>query len=319
MVTATDKKELKLSSTDVQVSLTSEQHPNKLKFTATFALIDSPSDGTPYGAEEPVFISMDEAQKSIDSMNLMGIDCTWDEWWPEYCLTGHDTRNKIGVVEKAYIEGKEMKIDGLIYSSDFDDIAFFIKNATPALGFSMECFAQSTLEDDGYEHLHGITFTGVAILFSNLAAFEDTYLEYVAAKKKGNNELTKEEMEQLMASFEKIVDDKLAKVEASKSEPAKVEGLDEMKSEMEEMKKQLEASKAEVDKAKTENAEAMEKVKAEYEQKLADIQAKRKSEQGRKGLAASDDNKSIWEHGYHDGIKMMFSKIKDTMSDGGKQ
>ena len=125
-MTATDKKELKLSSTDVQVSLTSEQHPNKLKFTATFALIDSPSDGTPYGAEEPVFISMDEAQKSIDSMNLMGIDCTWDEWWPEYCLTGHDTRNKIGVVEKAYIEGKEMKIDGLIYSSDFDDFAFFI-------------------------------------------------------------------------------------------------------------------------------------------------------------------------------------------------
>ena len=213
-----NQKNLKFNSTNVQVELTTEQHPNAMYFTATFARIGTPSDGTPCGADEPVVIDAEEAAKSIKTMNFMGIDCEWDEWWPEYCMTGHDTRNKIGVVRNAYIEGNELKIDGLIYSKDFSDIAFFIKNATPSLGFSMECLASSEIQDDNYEHLHDITFTGVAILFKNLAAYEDTYLDYVASKKKGTKGLTKEEMEQLVGSLKETINASQAEFEKKMNE-----------------------------------------------------------------------------------------------------
>ena len=319
-----NQKNLKFDSTNVQVELTTEQHPNAMYFTATFARIGTPSDGTPCGADEPVIIDAEEAAKSIKTMNFMGIDCEWDEWWPEYCMTGHDTRNKIGVVRNAYIEGNELKIDGLIYSKDFSDIAFFIKNATPSLGFSMECLASSAIQDDNYEHLHDITFTGVAILFKNLAAYEDTYLDYVASKKKGTNELTKEEMEQLVGSlketinasqadFEKKMDEKFEAFKASKAEEAKA---DEQNSEIDKLKTELEAAKKAMDEKEQKAKEELEAAKAKFEQEKADLEAQRKSKAGHKSLNASKEEiHEIWKDGFSKGLPKMFDKMKETMEE----
>lgn len=319
-----NQKNLKFDSTNVQVELTTEQHPNAMYFTATFARIGTPSDGTPCGADEPVIIDAEEAAKSIKTMNFMGIDCEWDEWWPEYCMTGHDTRNKIGVVRNAYIEGNELKIDGLIYSKDFSDIAFFIKNATPSLGFSMECLASSEIQDDNYEHLHDITFTGVAILFKNLAAYEDTYLDYVASKKKGTNELTKEEMEQLVGSlketinasqadFEKKMDEKFEAFKASKAEEAKADGQN---SEIDKLKAELEAAKKTMDEKEQKAKEELEAAKAKFEQEKADLEAQRKSKSGHKSLNASKEEiHEIWKDGFSKGLPKMFNKMKETMEE----
>lgn len=318
-----DQKNLKFDSTNVQVELTTEQHPNAMYFTATFAHIGTPSDGTPCGADKPVVIDAEEANESIKTMNFMGIDCEWSEWWPEYCMTGHDTRNKIGVVRNAYIEGSELKIDGLIYSKDFSDIAFFIRNATPSLGFSMECLASSEVEDDGYEHLHDITFTGVAILFKNLAAYEDTYLDYVASKKKGTNELTKEEMEQLVGSlketinasqadFEKRMDKKFEAFKASKVEPKTEDKEDELTK----LKEELEAAKQAMAEQEQKAKEELEATKAKFEQEKADIEAQRKSNTGHKSLNASKEEvHEIWKDGFDKGLSKMFSKMKETMEE----
>lgn len=319
-----NQKNLKFDSTNVQVELTTEQHPNAMYFTATFARIGTPSDGIPCGADEPVVIDAEEAAKSIKTMNFMGIDCEWNEWWPEYCMTGHDTRNKIGVVRNAYIEGNELKIDGLIYSKDFSDIAFFIKNATPSLGFSMECLASSEIQDDNYEHLHDITFTGVAILFKNLAAYEDTYLDYVASKKKGTNELTKEEMEQLMGSFkeaisasqadfEKKMDERFEAFKASKVGANKVE---EMKDELSKLKEELEAAKKAMAEQEQKAKDELEAAKAKFEQEKADLEAQRKSKAGHKSLNASKEEiHEIWKDGFSKGLPKMFDKMKETMEE----
>lgn len=319
------KTTLKFESSDVQVALNSDGHINKLPFTATFMLIDSPSDGTPCGADAPVILSMDEAKKSIDTMNLMAIDCEWDDWCPEWCMTGHDPRNKIGVVESAYIDGNEMKMKGIVYANDFPDIAFFIKNATQALGFSMECIADTKMGDDGFEHLENVTFTGVAILFANLAAFEDTYIEQIAAAKKKQKEevnLTNEEITKLMDGFKavlaenqkhtdeqlKTMDERMKQLEASK--PKKQNG-----SKSDEFQKQLEAAQE----ALKEANEKAEQQKLEFEKKLADAEALRKTLENKQGEHKELSAKEIWKDGFKEGLPLMLSKMKDKITQEGHE
>lgn len=343
MVKVTDKqiqKTLKFESTSVEVALSSEEkHPNKLPFTATFMLIDSPSDGTPMGADMPVVIDMEEAKNSVSTMDLMAIDCVWDDWMPEYCMTGHDSRNKIGLVEKAYIEGNEMKMKGFIYALDFPDIAFFIKNATSSLGFSMECLSGLDAQDDGYEHMTGVTFTGVAILFQNLAAFESTYIDYLAAAKKEKEKLTKEEMDALKASLKETIEagqkefaDKLKDV-SERLETLEASKKQKVESDLEAKVKELEAAKEQAEKeaqkaVEAAKKEADEKAKAEkeaLEQKVADLEAaaKRKSVgagKSAKGFGSSDEDfKGVWDNGFDKGISLMCSKMKEKIEAEGEK
>lgn len=333
----TGKTTLRFESSDVQIPLSTEEHINKLPFTATFMIIGTPSDGTPCGAEMPIILDMDAAKASVDTMNLMGIDCVWSDWFPEDCMTGHDPRNIIGVVQSAYIEGNEMKMQGIIYSNNFPDIAFFIKNATPSLGFSMECIADIEARDDGYEHMSNVMFTGVAILFKNLAAYESTYIEYLAAakKKKEDEKLTKEEMEQLMTSVKETVEasqqqfvDKFKDIEdqlGGLKANAKSTQDDESKAALEKVeaeKKALEDAKAELEAAKVEAEKKAAEDKAVLEKKIADLEAQRKSKgfysAAKVGFGGDNDAdfKEVWSKGYKKGFPLAFSKLKEQVKEG---
>lgn len=310
-----------------------------MPFTATFMVIDSPSDGVPFGASDQIIIDKTEAEKSVSSMDLMAVDCVWSDWFPEDCMTGHDSRNKIGLVEKAYIEGNEMKMKGFIYALDFPDIAFFIKNATSSLGFSMECIAGIEKQDDGYEHMTDVTFTGVAILFKNLAAFESTYIDYLAAMKKEKQELTKEEMAALQASFKETIEagqkaladkltsmeERLDKLEASKKEEV-AKSLEEQLTELKAAKEQAEAKvKEQVEAAKQKVLEEAKAEKEKLEQRLADLEAasQRKSAGNGKDAKAfgnSDDAFSgVWDNGFDKGIKVMCQRMKEKIEAEGEK
>lgn len=316
VVKATDKQTLKFESSDVQITLSNDGHINKLPFIATFMQIDSPSDGTPCGADFPVVITMDEAKKSVDTMNLMAVDCVWSDWWPEDCLTGHDARNKIGVIEKAYIEGNEMKMQGFIYKEDFPEIAYFIKNATPALGFSMECRADVE-EKDGKDYLTNVMFTGVAILFQRLAAFENTYIDYIAASKRKKEEkiLTDQEKREFMASIKEVVEEtvkeKVSTLE-SKIDAKKNEADEGIKAELEKLK----AEKADLEaKAKEEKEQLEAQAKEErekLERKIADLEASRKSN-GQKEKEGESGYGHVWDNGFDKGLSLMFSKMKEEV------
>ena len=258
----------------------SPERLNWLPFTGTCLFADQPSDGIPSGGvDKPVRFPSAELDKALDSMVDMGVDCEWpDEFWdgPEEAFSGHDDRFKIGVVKTSVLEGNEMVISGGLWSNDFSDICDMYRNAKASLGFSVEVYFNLVDQGEYYDAVD-IEFTGVAILFSDLAAFKDTY---IAAKRGGDKEMTKEEMKELLdANF--------------KAQQEAIEGLT----------KQLEnvalgfaedraARKEAEEKAQAELAAAAEAAKLE-EQKKADEAAKAAAELAAKQQETEAQRKSL--------------------------
>ena len=270
----------------------SPERLNWLPFTGTCLFADQPSDGIPSGGvDKPVRFPSAELDKALDSMVDMGVDCEWpdeddgddhDEFGrktscgPEEAFSGHDDRFKIGVVKTSVLEGNEMVISGGLWSNDFSDICDMYRNAKASLGFSVEVYFNLVDQGEYYDAVD-IEFTGVAILFSDLAAFKDTY---IAAKRGGDKEMTKEEMKELLdANF--------------KAQQEAIEGLT----------KQLEnvalgfaedraARKEAEEKAKAELAAAEEAAKLE-EQKKADEAAKAAAELAAKQQETEAQRKSL--------------------------
>ncbi len=176
----------------------SPERLNWLPFTGTCLFADQPSDGIPSGGvDKPVRFPSAELDKALDSMVDMGVDCEWpEEFWdgPEEAFSGHDDRFKIGVVKTSVRKDNEMVISGGLWSNDFSDICDMYRNAKASLGFSVEVYFNLVDQGEYYDAVD-IEFTGVAILFSDLAAFKDTY---IAAKRGGDKEMTKEEMKELL-------------------------------------------------------------------------------------------------------------------------
>jgi hypothetical protein len=258
----------------------SPERLNWLPFTGTCLFADQPSDGIPSGGvDKPVRFPSAELDKALDSMVDMGVDCEWpDEFWdgPEEAFSGHDDRFKIGVVKTSVLKGNEMVISGGLWSNDFSDICDMYRNAKASLGFSVEVYFNLVDQGEYYDAVD-IEFTGVAILFSDLAAFKDTY---IAAKRGGDKEMTKEEMKELLdANF--------------KAQQEAIEGLT----------KQLEnvalgfaedraARKEAEEKAQAELAAAAEAAKLE-EQKKADEAAKAAAELAAKQQETEAQRKSL--------------------------
>lgn len=258
----------------------SPERLNWLPFTGTCLFADQPSDGIPSGGvDKPVRFPSAELDKALDSMVDMGVDCEWpDDFWdgPEEAFSGHDDRFKIGVVKTSVLKGNEMVISGGLWSNDFSDICDMYRNAKASLGFSVEVYFNLVDQGEYYDAVD-IEFTGVAILFSDLAAFKDTY---IAAKRGGDKEMTKEEMKELLdANF--------------KAQQEAIEGLT----------KQLEnvalgfaedraARKEAEEKAQAELAAAAEAAKLE-EQKKADEAAKAAAELAAKQQETEAQRKSL--------------------------
>lgn len=258
----------------------SPERLNWLPFTGTCLFADQPSDGIPSGGvDKPVRFPSAELDKALDSMVDMGVDCEWpDDFWdgPEEAFSGHDDRFKIGVVKTSVLKDNEMVISGGLWSNDFSDICDMYRNAKASLGFSVEVYFNLVDQGEYYDAVD-IEFTGVAILFSDLAAFKDTY---IAAKRGGDKKMTKEEMKELLdANF--------------KAQQEAIEGLT----------KQLEnvalgfaedraARKEAEEKAQAELAAAAEAAKLE-EQKKADEAAKAAAELAAKQQETEAQRKSL--------------------------
>ncbi len=240
----------------------SPERLNWLPFTGTCLFADQPSDGIPSGGvDKPVRFPSAELDKALDSMVDMGVDCEWpEEFWdgPEEAFSGHDDRFKIGVVKTSVRKDNEMVISGGLWSNDFSDICDMYRNAKASLGFSVEVYFNLVDQGEYYDAVD-IEFTGVAILFSNLAAFKDTY---IAAKRGGDKEMTKEEMKELLdANFKAqqeaiegltkqlenvalgFAEDRAARKEAEEKAQAELAAAEEA-AKLEEQKKADEAAKA---------------------------------------------------------------------------
>lgn len=208
-----EKRKVQLSASAIQVVL-DNQHPNSMRFTGTCMFLDEPSDYIPGGVDKPVILSADVANECASTMNLMGINCDYDPWlFPDEVMMAHDRRNKIGVVEKCWVDSNELKFTGIIYKNDFPDIADFIKKTVDSLGFSVEAIF-NIHEHEEYIEMADVEFTGVAILFKNAAAYQNTYIAEIAAKAKGKQRMNEQEIKALVKETVKASIEAQAKAEA---------------------------------------------------------------------------------------------------------
>lgn len=296
------KMKAKFSIQNVMFAAT-EKRLNWLPFTGTCLFADVPSDGIPSGGiDKPVMFSSEELKKSVDTMVDMGVDCEFpDEWYDSATemFSGHDDRFKIGVVKKCNLQEKEVVISGGLWSNDFPDVIEMYDRSKKSLGFSVEVYFDIVNRGEYYEATN-IEFTGVAILFSDLAAFKDTY---IAASKRGGKGMDEK---QLKACLAEALEQVMGKVENLNKE---VESLTVAFAEEREARKKEKQEKAELaeklakeqeEKAKAELEEAEQKAKEEKEKaELAEKQAKEEEEKRKSqafgGIVSrfSEDNEKI--------------------------
>lgn len=183
---------LQLNFSNLKFENVDPKHINKMPFSGICLKADTPSDGIPYGSDKPVAFSTDAINKALETFNCMGVNCVYDGCFADEALTGHDNRFKIGVVEQAELNSDGVLIKGDLWQYDFQDVCFQIKNAKDSLGFSVEVVVNQLSNKGEFYLVDDFTFTGVAILYKNLAAFKTTQL---TAKSKKD---TKKESDVLM-------------------------------------------------------------------------------------------------------------------------
>lgn len=185
---------------------TNDDHPNKMPFSGVLTRVDQSSDGAPGGAGgKKVILKSEAARAALPSLLGMAVN-----YMPNF--DGHDVQNKIGIITSADVVGTELQIAGFIYAADFPETATLIKSLKSDLGFSFE--AHRIYVEDMSAEVLSITqlhFTGAAILLKDKAAYTSTSL---AAKAAEFENMTKEELQAILAEAVKPFNDRFSKIEA---------------------------------------------------------------------------------------------------------
>jgi hypothetical protein len=184
-------------------------HVNKMPFSGILTRLDEPSDEAPHGSgNRRVILTRDAAEKALPTILGMAVDFT-----PSF--NGHDAQKKIGLITEATIEGNAVHIEGFIYAADFPDTAVRIRAMKDELGFSYE-MKNVLVADPGADTLviESCVFTGAAILRKADAAYHTTSLAASKDGPAGDMDMTKEELETILAAATKPLIDKIDALEA---------------------------------------------------------------------------------------------------------
>lgn len=259
---------------------TSSAHINIMRWEGVVTKVGVPSDGVPGGAEQRVVFTRDCIESNYQTLNKMPLNCTFPEGFfadGTDVFTGHGDII-IGYIEETWIDGENLMAKGVIWKENFPDISFMILNGKNSLGFSIEAIVNKTHDrEDGFLYIDDLTFVGCAILWQNTAAFSDTKLTELAAKRKDDVKMTKEELQALFAEFGATVDEKVNIIMASfekinerfdeivKAQKEEVinEEITALKIENEELKQKL----TELDTLKAENDELKQKLESKEPQR----------------------------------------------------
>lgn len=252
------------------------------------AKIGEPSTGSPCGANgnKVVFTSESIANcgKTFEGMPL---NCTFptdyrDTAYGDNVFTGHGDMN-IGFIRKIKAVGNDLMAEIVIWKERFPAEAELILLAMDSLGFSCEWYNDATHEDminrEKVTVIDAFSGVGCALLFSNGAAFSQTYIEKIAASKEKiettndkadervDNDMTKEELQEVLkAAFDAFEAKMDEKVEASKVDLAPI------MEKVDSLVEKVEANRAEVEK----NGKAFEDyvlAQVEKEQEQAKVEA----------------------------------------------
>ena len=221
------KKPLSLSISKLSFEA-SEDRTNWMTFKGTCMFVDKPSDYTPSGGDKPVLFPRADIEKALPSFVDMGVNCRYSYWDSSEIFEGHNSQFKVGIVKTAEIHGDEVIITGGLWSYDFAELCDKVRSAKESLGWSIEPLMY--LEDKGdYYEASETEFLGVALMWSDKAAFADTYMfaQRKNNKKDGLLSMNKEELQAILAEFSaginKAINDNIEGVKAEFS--AQIEGV----------------------------------------------------------------------------------------------
>lgn len=273
------------------VSLSKEK--NKMIITGCIAKVGEASTGSPCGAEGYFIVFTPESvEKCGKTFEGMPLNCVLpeEEWLPsEAILNGHGN-STIGYLRKIKVKDDNIMAEIVLWKEKYPWLAELIVNAMDALGFSVEMYPTVTHEDDknNIQYIDEFEGVGCAMLWSNTAAFSQTFIEKIAANRsdKSMNEEMKKEVSELIKAESDVQTENINKI--SEELKASAEVLDELKEAigaMTELKESFEQMKAQLDeqgqsindlKASAEGVEELpsdelEKVKAELEEIKAGI------------------------------------------------
>lgn len=154
----------------------SARHPNELKLKGTLVRLDEPSTKAPHGSDgHKIMVSSAVAKRRLNTLINMGLN-----YAPS--LKEHAARRKVGVITKAWIEGKELKVEATIWKKDFPEAERDLKRN--GLGMSMEISqVQVRDQDASVWELSDFVFTGATVLEKTSAAYFKTDAIAAAAAK----------------------------------------------------------------------------------------------------------------------------------------
>ena len=158
-----------LDAVSLEVQAAQEEHPNKAPFAGCLTMLNEASTRPPGGASgHKVFISAEVAQQALGSLEGMPIDFSQE-------LTDHNKRQVIGFIERGYIDGDKLMVEGYLLPKNWPEAVEEIRRQKHTLGMSYE-IASVEVEDTEAPiwNLTHLIFTGAAILKKASAAYQST-------------------------------------------------------------------------------------------------------------------------------------------------
>lgn len=235
-------KSFSLEASDIEV----QSNTNKMYIIGCIATIDEASEGSPCGADgKRVILSSKNADKCIQTFKGQPMNCLFENWgYVPDTFTGHGNQywgKYFGFIEDAWQDGKKLMAKIVVWKEAFPQLASTIINAQRSLGFSIEIYP-TQLHEDEEEHIVVDEWEafGCALLWRNCAAFgEETYIEKLVAslekskESKGDAEMTKEEIQSIVASVSAGVTEEVKKIVDEKITGL---GIEDIKASIEDMK-----------------------------------------------------------------------------------
>lgn len=196
-------------------NVTLSKEKNLMIINGCIAKIGEPSTGAPCGSGG---YNVCFTQESVDACGKsfvgMPVNCVlpagiWgdgaDECYaPEEVLSGHgDTI--IGFVRKCKAQDDNIMAEIVMWKDKYPWLAELTVNAMDSLGFSVEMYPTKVHNDDknNIQYIDEFEGVGCAMLWSNVAAFSQTFIDKIAAMRSDNNmdeKMKNEIAEQVKAS-----------------------------------------------------------------------------------------------------------------------
>ena len=265
-------------------NVTLSKEKNLMIINGCIAKIGEPSTGAPCGSGG---YNVCFTQESVDACGKsfvgMPVNCVlpagiWgdgaDECYaPEEVLSGHgDTI--IGFVRKCKAQDDNIMAEIVMWKDRYPWLAELTINTMDSLGFSVEMYPTKVHNDDknNIQYIDEFEGVGCAMLWSNVAAFSQTFIDKIAAMRSDSNmdeKMKNEIAEQVKASVAETAEQIRVSLEET------VNGLVESVAAISETVNNLTKAQAEPEEPEVPADEPEEPVKAsdETEQTIADLKA----------------------------------------------